>query len=65
MRHSQNESHVRRALFAIQDSDGYVEALLEMARDQLAGRHLLSKRSNSHLRLDAGKTLARGRAALH
>ena len=36
MRHT--ESHFRHALFALQGADGYVEALLEMARDQVAGQ---------------------------
>jgi hypothetical protein len=36
MRHLHTPSHFRHALFALQDADGYVEALLEMARDQVA-----------------------------
>lgn len=38
MRHLHSESHFRHALFALQDADGYVEALLGMAREQVAGR---------------------------
>jgi hypothetical protein len=34
MRHLQTESHFRLALFALQDADGYVETLLEIAREQ-------------------------------
>jgi hypothetical protein len=32
MRHLSSESQYRRALSALQDADGYVEALLELAR---------------------------------
>ena len=34
MRHLQTESHFRLALFALQDADGYVDTLLEIAREQ-------------------------------
>ena len=38
MRQLHTESHFRHALFALQDADGYVEALLEMARGRVADR---------------------------
>jgi hypothetical protein len=38
MRHLNSPSHFRHALFALQDSEGYVEALLDMAREQTAAR---------------------------
>ncbi len=37
MRHLDTESHFRHALFALQDADGYVDALLEMARSHAVG----------------------------
>jgi hypothetical protein len=36
MRHLHAESQFRHALYALQDADGYVETLLEMARDHAA-----------------------------
>jgi hypothetical protein len=38
MRHLQTESQMLHALFALQDADGYVEALLGLARDRVTGR---------------------------
>jgi hypothetical protein len=38
MRHLNSQSHFRHALFALQDADGYVEALLNLARDQSSAR---------------------------
>jgi hypothetical protein len=38
MRHLNSQSHFRHALFALQDADGYVEALLNLARDQTTAR---------------------------
>ena len=38
MRHLHSESHFRHALFALQDADGYVEALLGMARENSSAR---------------------------
>jgi hypothetical protein len=38
MRHLHSQSHFRHALFALQDADGYVEALLDMARDHTSAR---------------------------
>ena len=38
MRHLQTESHFRLALFALQDADGYVDTLLEIAREQAVSR---------------------------
>jgi hypothetical protein len=38
MRHLHTPSHFRHALFVLQDADGYVDALLEMARDQVTSR---------------------------
>jgi hypothetical protein len=36
MRHVHSESQFRHALYSLQDSDGYVDALLAMAREQSA-----------------------------
>jgi hypothetical protein len=38
MRHLHSEFHFRHALFALQGPDGYVDALMETARDSAAGR---------------------------
>jgi hypothetical protein len=38
MRCVQSEFHFRHALFALQGSDGYVEAIMESARDKRAAR---------------------------
>jgi len=38
MRHLHSQSHFQHALFALQDADGYVEALLNLARDQTGAR---------------------------
>jgi hypothetical protein len=38
MRHLHSQCHFRHALFALQDADGYVEALLDMARVQTQAR---------------------------
>ena len=38
MRHLHTESHFRLAIVALQDSDGYVDALLGLARDQIVAR---------------------------
>ena len=38
MRHLQTESHFRLALFSLQDADGYVDTLLEIAREQVVSR---------------------------
>jgi hypothetical protein len=38
MRRLHSESQFRHALFALQGADGYVEALLDMAREQAGAR---------------------------
>jgi hypothetical protein len=38
MRHLHSQSPFRQALFALQDADGYVEALLNLARDHTTTR---------------------------
>jgi hypothetical protein len=38
MRHHHTDSPFRRATAALQDPDGYVDALLGLARDQIAAR---------------------------
>ena len=42
MRHLHSESHFCHALYALQDADGYVEALMGLARE-----HAMSRRSGS------------------
>jgi hypothetical protein len=50
MRHLHTDSHFRLAIAALQDSDGYVDTLLGLARDQIiAGQPLISPRhSRTH-----------------
>ena len=36
MRHIQTDPHFRLALFAVQDADGYVDTLLDIAREEAA-----------------------------
>ena len=62
MRHVHTESHFRHALFAVQEADGYVEALLEMARDQVARRRLPDRHSRMGWRLDEQKGAVCSRA---
>ena len=50
MHHHHSESHLRRAIVALQDSDGYVDALLGLARDQIVAR----RPSVSHKHLPMG-----------
>ena len=50
MRHLQTESHFRLALFALQDADGYVDTLLEIAREQTVSRS--PAKSHSHVWLN-------------
>jgi hypothetical protein len=38
MRPLHSESHFCHALYALQDADGYVDALMGMAREQVLGR---------------------------
>jgi hypothetical protein len=65
MRHLHSESHFRHALFAVQEAEGYVDALLEMARDQIAGRRFSLGYSTASLRLDARRGSRRSRAHTH
>jgi hypothetical protein len=41
MRHLHTDSHFRLAIAALQDSDGYVDTLLGLARDQIMARQPL------------------------
>ncbi len=45
MRHLHSESHFCHALYALQDPDGYVDALLEIAREQSVSRNSTSLRA--------------------
>jgi hypothetical protein len=65
MRHLHSESHFRHALFAVQEAEGYVDALLEMARDQIAGRRFQLGRSAGRRHPDARMTSFRNRAHSH
>jgi hypothetical protein len=38
MRHLHSDSHFRLAIVAVQHTDGYVDALLGVARDQIVAR---------------------------
>ncbi len=66
MRHLDSQSHFRHALFALQGADGYVEALLDMARDQTCVRRApISFRPSCGERQERRKDDQRPRPALH
>lgn len=65
MRHLHTKSHFRHALFALQDADGYVEALFDMARDQVSGRRFPLRPSTLRLHVNVRKDSVRGRAHAH
>lgn len=48
MRHLHSESHFCHALYALQGADGYVEALMEMAREQALSRKTGSTKASKH-----------------
>ena len=50
MRHLHTDSPFRLALVALQDSDGYVDALLGLARDQIVARRPATSRTLSRAR---------------
>ena len=50
MRHLPTDSHFRLAIAALQDSDGYVDTLLGLARDQIMARQPLISRRHSRPR---------------
>jgi hypothetical protein len=54
MRHLQSQFHFRHALFALQGPDGYVEALMESAREAA----LSARRSRPRPATDAGSRAA-------
>ena len=60
MRHLQTESQMLHALFALQDADGYVEALLGLARDR-AGRRYADTYLQARGRADTRKAASRSR----
>ncbi len=47
MRHLHSNSHLRLAIAARQDPDGYVDALLGLAREQIMARQLLASDGRS------------------
>ena len=63
MRHPETEWHFRHALFSIQGADGYVEALLEAARDQAKGRDDPHKRTRVQWSSDSRRETDRSRHA--
>jgi hypothetical protein len=63
MRHLHTDSHFRLAIVALQDSSGYVEALLGLARDQIVARRpAISPRLAEVRVLDPRNGAARSRA---
>jgi hypothetical protein len=62
MRHLQTESQMLHALFALQDADGYVEALLGLARDRVTGRRYADTQLQTRGRADTRKASTRSRA---
>ena len=63
MRHLHTDSHFRLAIVVLQDSDGYVDALLGLARDQIVARRPAISYKLSPVRvLDPRNGAARSRA---
>jgi hypothetical protein len=50
MRHFQTDSHLRLAIAARQDPDGYVDTLLGLAREQIIAQQLLASSGRSPMR---------------
>jgi hypothetical protein len=50
MRHLHTDSHFRLAIAALQDSGGYVDTLLGLARDQIMARQPLISRRHARPR---------------
>jgi hypothetical protein len=67
MRHVPTDTHLRLALIAFQDADGYVDSLLGLARDQIMARQLLIAAKESRTRGDSASrnSLAEYRGNLH
>jgi hypothetical protein len=61
MRHLQTESQMLHAFFALQDADGYVEALLGLARDRATGRRYGDAQAQARGRADTRKPASRTR----
>ena len=67
MQHLHNNSQFRLAITALQDSGGYVDTLLGLARDQIMARQLSISPRNSRARgnLVARNGSVRGRTNSH
>ena len=66
MRQHHTVSPLRLAIVALQDSDGYVDALLGLARDQIVARRpAISRLSQAAFHPDLRNAAARSRADLH
>ncbi len=65
MRHLHTDFHFRHALFALQSPDGYVDALLESARDAGMERHASGLFRRPRTRSGAGFENAATRDGLH
>ena len=67
MRYLHSDSPFRLAIVALQDSDGYVDALLGLARDQIVARRPAFSHRHSQPRFhpDPRNAAVRSRADLH
>jgi hypothetical protein len=67
MRHHHTDSPLRLAIVALQDSDGYVDALLGLARDQIVARRpaISYRLSHAPFHPDPRNAAPRSRADLH
>jgi hypothetical protein len=65
MRHLSSQSQFRYALFATQDADGYVEALLNLARDQSIARRAAISFRPASVRCERRHVAPRSRPDLH
>ena len=64
MRYHHTDSPLRLAIVALQDPDGYVDALLGLARDQIVARRPAISHRHSLARFDSRNAAARSRAGL-
>ena len=62
MRHLPTDTHFRLAIAALQDSDGYVDTLLGLARDQIMARQPLISPRPSRASAISFREMARSEA---
>ena len=61
MRHHHTDSHLRLAIAALQNPEGYVDTLLGLAREQIIARQLLMSGRRSPTRYAVAQKASAGR----